>query len=213
MKIASAILAAGFAAVVGSAASAAVVEFDSADFVDQEGNPYDVFDATLTDIAGGVTFSALLDPMTIVSGDVYLIGFEGATFALGAITNVNTNTGDAVTAVCNGVTACNGGNGFTGGVFNTFTFDTIVQIGSSGSSSGLNTAISFDIAGVSAADIDILGFRLQTVTGAGVDADGKPITSLKILNDDPQVIPLPAAGFLLLGGLGGLAMLRKKIAA
>lgn len=193
----------GAMVMAGSTATAATVTFDGSGFVNQGGTPFDVFDITLTDITGGVKLTLSPSAGASITGDTLLIGLEGATLGLGNFSNVSTNTGDGITAVCNNVSTCGGGGGgFTGGSFNSFTFDTVVRIGTNGSASGLNTMVMFDMlaAGLDVGDFSAVGIRIQTVSGAG------GTTSLKLINRTPTTIPLPAAGLLLLGALGGLGM-------
>jgi hypothetical protein len=76
-------------------------------------------------------------------------------------------------------------------VFSSFTFDTVLQFGTTGFSSGLNKTISFDMtkSGLSTALFSNVGLRIQTVGTSTSGGDG----SLKIYNDDPSVVPLPGS--------------------
>ncbi len=206
-RIFGAAIAAGV--LLSGAASAATITFSGGSFVDQDGTTSNIFDVTLMDVAGGVSVD--IARSGAANGDIYLIGFEGVNFAATDISAFSSNTTDTVAAVCHNVKVCSGGvgTGFNGGSFNSFTFDTLVQIGDTGSSSGLNNDLSFNIAGIMTSDISALGFRVQTVSGVG------SATSLKIINDDPTTppvsdVPLPASVMLLLGGLGGLVAMRKR---
>jgi len=190
----------------GSTATAATVTFDGPGFVNQGGTTFDVFDITLTDITGGVKLTLAPSPGASITGDTLLIGLEGVALGAGDFANVSTSTSDGITNVCNNVSSCGPGGGFTGGSFNSFTFDTLVRIGNQGSSSGLNTMVMFDMlaAGLDTGDFSAVGIRIQSVSGAG------NTTSLKLINDTPTTVPLPAAGFLLLGALGGLGFAARR---
>ncbi len=195
------------------AASAATVEFGPTGWTNEGGSTVGTdYLASIEDIAGGVSFSLALTADSVDTGDILLIGFEGVNLSAATLDNVVTSTGDAITAVCTNVSSCGGGGGgFTGGIFNSFTFDTLLRIGTSGSASGLNTSISFDalLAGLTSADFSAIGLRIQTV-GTSPDGGGG---SLKIWNDDPTTpapVPLPAGGLLLLTGMGGMFVARRR---
>jgi hypothetical protein len=51
------------------------------------------------------------------------------------------------------------------------------------------------------------GLRFQQVSGGDTDEES---SSDKLLFNPPAAIPVPAAGFLLIGALGGLAALRRR---
>lgn len=192
---------------ISSNASAATVTFGPTDWLDQGNNSVGAdFLVTISDISGGVSFDLSLAPGSVDTGDVLYIGFEGVgSIPVGSFSNLSTNTGDGITDVCYDTTKCGSAQGFQGGFFNSFTFDTIVQIGDQGSSSGLNTDVSFDIAGVTAADFLLLGLRVQSVGSAPNGGDG----SLKIYSE-PSAIPLPAPALLLFGALGGLGYVGRR---
>lgn len=200
-----AFVAGAFALLATQEADAAVVQFGPSDWVNQEGDPINITSTTtLTDDGfGNVLVELAISGLSSVTGDIFKIGFEGLSFT--SINSASANTGDSVSVLCNN---CDGQpNGFQGGLFNSApydTFDTIVQIGMMGSSSGLNSMISFVAEGVSALDAIAVGLRIQTVSGV----DGT--TSLRLINETPSEVPLPAAGFLLLGGLGALALMRRR---
>ncbi len=204
-KLLTTIAVGAFAFFAANTASAATVQFDADSWVDQDGTSIAMStSATLTDDGlGNVLVDIAVSALSVVSGDILRVAFDGLLFT--TVTNVTTNTGDGVTVNCN---TCGGGNtGFTGGSFKNQVFDTIVDIGGTGSSTGSNTNISFLAMGVSAEDANAVALRVQTVTGlAGT-------TSLKLINtttDIPNEVPLPAAGFLLIGGLGALGLMRRR---
>lgn len=209
------ILAGAALALSAMGSSAATVQFGPTGWVNQNGTASSAtYVATLTDISGGVSFSVDLAAGSVNTGDILLIGFGGPTLTSATFANVATNTGDGITNTCFNASSCGGGGGFTGGSFNSYTFGTLVRIGTNGSASGLNTSVAFDIdlAGLTAADFTTLGLRVQTV-GASPDGGGG---SLKLRNDDPttvSTVPVPAAGVLLIGALGGLGLLRRRKSA
>lgn len=211
------------------ATNAASVTFAGNTFVNQNGVAADLFEVTISDIAGGVNVDVALSSTTTGNGDTLLLGLEGVSLAGATYTYYpDPDTGDEVTAFCTTglVATCTapgntGGGGFTGGAFQTNGsgsfynayghFDTLFRIGRQGTTSGLNNGFSIDIfkAGISAMNFTVVGFRVQGVSGADLPTDPTD-GSLKIYSDDPSVIPLPAAGWLLLGGLGGLAALKRR---
>lgn len=210
------------AAIIGlsTVASADTVSFGPTGWLDQNSDTVGTdWNVSITDIAGGVSFSSSLVAGSSDTGDILMIGLEGTSLAGASYTNVATNTGDGVTNVCPNTNSCGGGGGFNGGIYggqNGFEFDTVVRIGTNGSSSGLNTVVSFDIilGGLKAADFTHVGLRLQTV-GTNPGGGGG---SLQIINDPAPngvtgplpPVPLPAGMLLLLGGLGGFGALRMR---
>lgn len=192
-----------------SAASAATVNFAASGFTDQDGNGVDTaFSAVVSDLAPNtVSFGLSLNTGSLETGDILSIGFgleQGSVFSASTtFTNVTTNTGDGITAICLD-TSCSGKDfGFKGGLFKNFSFGAAVQIGDNGSSSGLNTLISFDItdADLTALAFSAIGLRIQTVGPAPVGGGG----SLKLINQTPITpMPLPAAGWMLLAALFGM---------
>lgn len=56
---------------------------------------------------------------------------------------------------------------------------------------------------LNATDFSVMGLRLQS-TGPNLGG------SAKVIDNTPEVIPLPAAGWLLLAGVGGLAAMRRR---
>ena len=95
------------------ASFASAATFGPGDWVNQDGDSVAfAATATVTDQGTGVLFDLSVDNLSAVTGDIFQIGFEGANFALGDISGVVTNTGDAVTSLCNN---CSGS--FNGGLF------------------------------------------------------------------------------------------------
>lgn len=216
-------------------AQAATVTFAAGSFVDQDGTPRSIFDVVISDIVGGVNV-AVSQASALANGDVLLLGLEGfnltgATFDI----NPDPNTSDVITAVCTTglVSGCDattgnntGGGDFTGGAFQPGKaatknkpaepggaffeeygyFDTIIRIGRQGSDSGLNNGFNIDITGTqaTASSFTVVGIRAQTTSGVGGE------NSLKIYNDTPSTVPLPAGLPLLLAGLGALALVRRR---
>jgi len=169
------------------------------------------------DTAGQLSFTvqSIANPN---SADLYALGLmwtgtpaPSTTFDPGDFNTVSSNTGETITAVC---AACsNAGNGAnfngTGQVF-----DYIVRMGSQGTQGGnYLTDFRFYISSVLSLDEALgsgFGIRAQSTGPTGND-------SIKLVDFDriPSPVPLPAAGFLLLGALGGLgvAARRKRKAA
>ncbi len=113
------------------------------------------------------------------------------------------------------VSGCGNGCNFNGSG-SASEFDYIVRIGSNGG--GQNNYVasaSFSLADTLASDFDGLALRLQSTA----DSAGTPVNggSLKIdleEIEDMAPVPLPAAAWLLLAGLGGLgAVARRKTGA
>ena len=204
MKKLLAILAVGAIALFSvNKAEAAVVQFGPSDWVDESTDPINISTtATLSDDGlGNVLVEIAVSGLSIVTGDILRIAFEGLSFT--SVSDASTNTGDDVSILCND---CGGGStGFTGGLFNQppyNSFDTIVEIGGTGANTGNNTLVSFLAEGVSALDAMAVALRVQNTN----TAEG----SLKLINESPSEVPLPAAGFLLIAGLGALGLMRRR---
>ena len=123
---------------------------------------------------------------------------------------VSSNNGEIITAICIDAISCgtagtNGVNGLTFSGTGISEFDYIIRMGAAGTQDYL-TCFAFSIAsglGVEAIS-GFLGIRAQST---GLAGEG----SIKLVEFErvPEV-PQPAAGWLLLGGLGGLAVLRRR---
>lgn len=79
---------------------------------------------------------------------------------------------------------------------------------------GAERSLSFDLSatGLDLIDFTRLGLRIQRVGSPGVDP-GQRGGSDKLIGIDPTLtstVPVPAAGLMLLGALGGLAALRRR---
>jgi len=205
MMIKKILLAAGFA-LAGSAASAATVSFvGSADGTD--------YQIDFSDDAAGlidVTVTATANPN---NADLFGLAFDwlGAPAPIASDFNfVSSNTGEGITAVCTDTVFCGGGLNFSGtGVT---AFDYIIRMGDAGLFNGSQflNFFNFNIASNLGLDDflgDSFGIRAQST---GPDGEG----SLKLVDfERVPPIPVPAAGFMLLLGLGGLAAVRRRKAA
>ena len=218
MKIASAILAAGFAATVGSAASAATITFGSF-YSNSSVEPTP--SVTVADIDGGVSVAVSSSGITgKLSGLAFEVSDKDVSF--GDLTNLSTaikvqggngsNSGPQFREDDNAM----GNINFNSSGFDAYfsqigsgTFDFIFELASQTTIS--TTPFTFDIGGVSTGDFDLVGLRFQSITGGTVGSS--KIVGVPNTPDQPTPVPVPAAGLLLIGGLGGLAALRRSRAA
>ncbi|MEL6689300.1 MAG: VPLPA-CTERM sorting domain-containing protein [Pseudomonadota bacterium] len=131
--------------------------------------------------------------------------------------------GDSFGDLCQGTGNCIDLDGSTGnsGVFSSIVFDAgtyTLDIGLLGSGRGTTESVTITlgdwtttISGIGSADDASTSFTFATTGGAlsfenaGGDNRGAILTSV-----DLAPVPLPAGGLLLLAGLGGLAMVRRK---
>ena len=144
------------------------------------------------------------------SADLYALGIQWAgTPAPLAPTDfhfVSSNTGEGITNVC--ANRPNVGNGANLSGTGVASFDYIVRMGSSGTQGGVYlTNFQFYIASALSLDTAIgnqFGIRAQS---SGADGNG----SIKLVDfTKVATVPVPAAGILLLGALGGLGALRRR---
>lgn len=198
------------AAVIAAASWAGAASATTVEYVGTgQGTTYTIaFD---DDTSGqiGVTVTA-----TGSSADMLGLGFDWGGSALDTTLPdtdfvwVSSNTGQGITNVCTDTLSCGPGLNFNGALPQDETFDYIVRMGASGSGGGLITDFSFYILTDESLD-DVL------TDSFGIRAQSTEEGSIKLV-DFTRVaeVPLPAAGFLLLGGLGALgAMKRRRKAA
>jgi hypothetical protein len=139
--------------------------------------------------------------------DTSLVGLTAASFAL-----VSANTVEVITGTFQNAVACGGGCNFNGATNDAF--DWIIRLGKSGTSDGLLNDIVFKIFTAETLALDSftrVGIRAQGV-GAGPNGG---TGSAKDIHDDPDfdtpaTVPLPAAGWLMLAGLGGIAAFARR---
>ncbi len=166
--------------------------------------PVDAFRFTLTTLVGTADYLGL--------GFNYAGTLMESAFSLVGATNVTGNSIEPTLKLYGNGTgtqsSCGTGCNFNGSGSASM-FDYILRIGSNGGgSSNYVASIVFDIAApgsLATNPFSQLAFRAQSTSN--------PEGSIKTdLNPQPQPapVPLPAAGVLLMGGLGGLAMLRRR---
>lgn len=197
---------------LGGAAQAATVTYQTA-----EANPR--VQLTIDDsIAGRFRFT-----LSAVAGFADFLGlgfdFAGTSIAQGNLsrvsftsTHANPNTpalvlfGNNTNAQVDCGTGCNFGGG---GGSDLPPYDYIIRIGENGGGRNNVSSIVFDIiiAGSLAANpFSDIGVRAQETSNGDSIKYGLVLVP-------PQVVPLPAAGLLLLGALGGLGLMRRRRAA
>ncbi len=206
------VLAGGVLLAVGTGASAATVSFT---LDNNTGTSSLVTDVTLEDVAGGVKFNYMVnDPSN--TGDIIAayLGFAGAVPGDLTVDGYSIPFGEGVYA----------GTVVTEAEFNTSnveagnigqSFDLGLQIGETGSGSDFYDSFTFTLFGT---DLDISDFFGQTfaIRGQSVGCCEPPNQgggSAKVFGTVPNTpdtpaVPLPAAAWLLAGGLSGLGALR-----
>ncbi len=208
MHLSSALAGATFALFASTALTEAATLSFTLD--DQQGSASSIADVVLTDISGGVNFSFVVnDPTNTADAAAVYFDISGYTFS-----DLSFSSAPGVITGTDGPTS----NIQAGNIGQTF--DVGVAIGNTGSGSGFFDSFDFDVL---ATDLDISAFfdqtfalRGQTVGPApngGQDSSKQFGVAGSGPDTPPAPVPLPAAGWLLLAGLGGLAAARRKRAA
>ena len=207
----------------GAASAASMLSFT---LDNQGGSDSSETDVTIEDITGGVKISfSVNDPVN--NADIYGVFFDidGYSDASGKVSGL---TVDGVTGTYgNPVTDVAFNTGSIGGLnvngsLNPGEFDVIAKIGSQGSSSDYWDNFMITVLGTGLDVTDFYGslfaVRGQSV-GQGCDfgvdgCDGSSkqfgMAGYATDPDDPSPVPLPAAGWMLLAGVGGLTVMRRK---
>ncbi|MBI1392566.1 MAG: VPLPA-CTERM sorting domain-containing protein [Alphaproteobacteria bacterium] len=199
----------GFAAAVAlsvvasvSAAEAATLSFK---LTDTQGSASSDTDVVLEDVAGGVKFTYTVnDPANTADLASVFFNVSGVTPAL-SLANIANDAG-AVTGVflnTNGT----GPNGLGGNIGQTF--DIAIKIGELGSGGDFFSSFVFTILASGLDVSDFLGqtfaVRGQTVRPPNSTGGGSSSKEFGVAPGTPDnVVPLPAAAWFLLTGLGGL---------
>jgi len=219
MNFISTLAAAGLLAVAGSVASAATITFGNY----TSSNPGDSLTPLVTvsdEVAGG--FLVTVTHLAPSNGSLNLIAFDlgTAVFTSGNVTNVRDNgvamtlaspcpggQGPAVGSYCFGTSVPLGGNSNNLNPFDTTPFDVVLAFNNNDGVGRLGVPLTFQLSnlgGTLTLDSFLsVGLRFQSANNEeGSDKlVGTPV--------DTPVIPLPAAGWLLIGGLAGLAAMKR----
>jgi hypothetical protein len=174
-----------------------------------------------------------IDASSSSFGDMLFFGFDtalsglstsGGTSATGDFTFNSSSNNEGISEVCsastaNGIRTCGGvgsaGN-FNGPLGLTEGFGYIVRMGGAGLVGAGITAFDFSIATgdtLTASSFSRVGIRAQSVGASdsleGQDGSTKDINNTGVF-DAPSPVPLPAAGWMLIAGLGGLAAMGRR---
>ncbi len=200
------LLAAGALALVAGGASAATVTYESAEADPKvrlviDDSFTDKFRFTLTTAFGSADFLGLgfdFAGSAITQGMISLVSYTPDSSNAPALTLFGNNT--------NLQMDCGQGCNFEGNGSDSAPYDYIIRIGEQGGNPlNLVSSVVFDIA--------LVGSLAQNpFADFGVRAQGTsgPSSSIKFGLVETAAVPVPAAGFLLIGALGGLAALRRR---
>lgn len=215
------LIAAGALALSAGAASAATITFGNY----TSSNGADMLDPLVTvsdEVAGG--FLVTVTHIAPSNGSLNLIAFDlgAATFTAADVTDVRDNgaamtlaspcpggQGPAVGAYCFGTSVPLGGNSNNLNPFDTTAFDLVLAFNNNDGVARQGAPLTFQISNQSGAltldNFLSVGLRFQSASNReGSDKlVGTPTTT-------PEVVPLPAAGWLLVGGLVGLAAMKRR---
>ncbi len=160
------------------------------------------------------------------TGDILGFGFDTSLTGLSSFDLLSSSTGEGITGLYADASSCGSGCNFNGTSVVADPFDYILRIGDQGSSNGLLTDFAFTIAtdqALTATSFTRVGFRTQSVglfpdggNGSAKDVNGNPVfTPGTPGGEEPGAspVPLPAAAWMLLAGIGGLFGMARRRAA
>ncbi|MFV0358624.1 VPLPA-CTERM sorting domain-containing protein [Tropicimonas sp.] len=193
------------AAMTASAASALTVSFSLDDARGSVPMPTNV---TLEDVAGGVKFSYAVDS-SVVEGDVVAVYFN----LLGDLPLSYSFEELAPDDSFITAQATNTSNVQAGNIGEVFDFG--LAIGTTGLKGGSDQYLSFSFT-MFASDLDVTDFYGQTFAARGqsIGQNGDSAKQFGVAPTAPggpsSEVPLPAAGWLLVSGMGGLVALGRR---